>query len=95
LATLVHQLGAIRAEAQRIGLARRLRGARWSAAAPDAFVTLLLGSVRRAERAELALSLRGYALDVQAERAKLRRKDVPALVAVALAAVSVHIVALP
>jgi energy-coupling factor transporter transmembrane protein EcfT len=91
VATLLHKLALARDEARRIGLARRLRGARGPTLGADAFVSLLVGTARRAERAELALSLRGHSLEEAAWRARLRPADATVLLAVSFAAISVHL----
>ncbi len=75
VATLLRQLGAVRAQGQRILLARRLRGGRrtwWLSA--DVMASLLAKTAQRADRAQLAARLRG-APDEASQRARLAPPD--------------------
>jgi hypothetical protein len=92
VATLLRQLEAIRGEAQTIGLARRLRGARGPALGADAVAMLLIRVAERAERAELAQQLRGFGVEAAAARARLRIRDALALSMAGVAGLSLHLV---
>ena len=84
--TMLTQLASVRAEARRLGLARRLRGARGFGVSGGALATLLARSADRARRVALAMELRGYDPERASRDARLSLRDAPVLVGVALLA---------
>lgn len=90
VATLLRQLGALVHVGERLVLARSLRRATGVAAMVGVLPSLLLCGVRRAERVELAMKLRGSASGVTNRQARLRPRDAWLLAVVATIAVSLH-----
>lgn len=91
--TMLRQLGSVQDEGRRIVLARRLRGARGFGVGPEVLSALLVRTSARAERAELAMRLRGYNPALAREQARLGRRDLPLLGLTIVLAVLLHIAA--
>lgn len=79
--TMLRQSAVLGAEARTLTLARRLRGASGFGVGPQLLVELFDRSVARAERADLAARLRGYAPGAMLQPATFRRRDWVLLVA--------------
>jgi cobalt/nickel transport system permease protein len=93
IAGVLRQLDLLLAEGRRLALARRLRGARGTAASVEMLAALLTRSAARAERVELAMRLRGYAGLAPAADVSLRRTDAPVLIAALAAALLIQLAA--
>ncbi len=91
--TMLRQVSSVQAEGRRIVLARRLRGARGFGVGPDVLSALLIRTSARAERADLAMRLRGYNSAAAKKRAQLGLRDVPLLLVVLSAVVLLHVAA--
>jgi energy-coupling factor transporter transmembrane protein EcfT len=93
IATVLRQVDLLVVEGRRLSLARSLRGARGASASVDTLATLLARSAARAERVELAMRLRGYAIDRSRPGVSLALRDMPLLMIAAAASVAIHFVA--
>jgi len=91
--TMLRQLGSVQDEGRRIVLARKLRGARGFGVGPEVLSALLVRTSARAERAELAMRLRGYNPVLARERARLGRRDLLLLGLTIALAILLHIAA--
>ena len=89
--TLLRQLGSLGSEARRLQLARTLRGASGRALSGELVAALLTRSAARAERAELAMRLRGYDERQKLPGTSLVASDGALLCSAALAAALVHL----
>lgn len=89
--TMLRQLSSVQAEGRRIVLARRLRGARGFGVGPEVLSALLVKTSARAERAELAMRLRGYNSGAARKQSQLCLRDLPLLLVVLSAVVLLHI----
>jgi len=87
--TMLRQVQAVQLEGSRILLARRLRGG--GNVAPDVLSMLLVRTIDRAERVELAARLRGYHPGAGGGQG-LARRDVPVLLVAVGIAVAIHLV---
>jgi cobalt/nickel transport system permease protein len=88
--TMLRQVAHVTSEGRRIRLALELRGAHGSGLTLTLLGALLVRSVQRAERVDLAMRLRGYDPGRAAELARLRASDAPALALAIAAALTVH-----
>lgn len=91
--TMLRQVSSVQAEGRRIVLARRLRGARGFGVGPEVLSALLVRTSARAERADLAMRLRGYNAEAARDQARLCLRDVPLLLLVLAAVVLLHVAA--
>lgn len=91
--TMLRQLQSVQDEGRRIVLARRLRGARGFGVGPEVLSALLVRTSARAERAELAMRLRGYSPEAAREQARIGGRDLPLLGLVVALAVLLHVAA--
>ena len=89
--TMLRQLSVVRDEGRRLALARRLRGARGRTWGAETVSALLVRTITRAERTELAMRLRGGADAVRLSHARLRLHDAPAVLVSAVAATAMHV----
>lgn len=89
--TMLRQLGSVRDEGRRIVLARQLRGARGFGVGPEVLSALLVRTSARAERADLAMRLRGFNPAAARAEAGLRARDLPLLCLALALVVLLHV----
>jgi energy-coupling factor transporter transmembrane protein EcfT len=90
LSAMLSQFSLLRDTARRLLLARSLRGARRFDIGPDVLASLLVVSAARAERVELALSLRGFDPSGLGDKSALRARDTFPLAIAGLFALAIH-----
>jgi energy-coupling factor transporter transmembrane protein EcfT len=88
--TMLRQLGSIKHIAERVVLARRLRGARGSAFSGEVLSALFILSADRAERVALGMRLRGYGPDTARRIGKLGASDIALIVVAGATAIVLH-----
>ncbi len=92
ISTMLWQLSNVAAEGRRLVLARKLRGVR-GVVGPEILAELFLRSTARAERVELAMSLRGAHSASTNRRTGLGAEDVLGALACGAVSVGLHLLA--